>query len=263
MGIVKDITGQRFNKLVAIKQVDKPAHINNRSIYWLFQCDCGNTAVLNGSAVRFGNTTSCGCHGRSVGGARNFDDLSGLKVGKLTVNHRAEDTPSGNTRWWATCECGTFKRYPAYELKHGRPGHCGCNRGNITTMPEYKVWQSMKKRCEKLYSRNESYIARGIKVCDRWINSFDAFIADMGNRPSNKHCIDRINNDLGYSPDNCRWVLPIVNANNRSTNVTITYKGETRTMTEWARHLGYSKNGFKYRIKNWSIEDAFNKPKHK
>lgn len=90
---------------------------------------------------------------------------------------------------------------------------------------EYTIWIELRRRCIDP-NRHEypMYGARGITVCDAWLNSFDAFYNDMGPRPSKKHSIDRIDISLGYSPDNCRWATPKEQARNRRNTVRVTYR---------------------------------------
>jgi len=106
---------------------------------------------------------------------------------------------------------------------------------------EYNTWCSMRQRCNnKNATSYRNYGARGITVCDRWNTSFMSFLADMGKKPSSEHTIDRINNDLGYSPENCRWALMDEQCNNRRSNRRVTINGETKTISQWARKSGLS-----------------------
>lgn len=96
----------------------------------------------------------------------------------------------------------------------------------------------MKNRCmnpnDTFYSK---YGGRGIKVCNRWLD-YSNFISDMGRKPTSKHTLDRINNDGDYEPANCRWATPIEQANNKRNTKTVTYRGKTDTVANWARELG-------------------------
>lgn len=109
----------------------------------------------------------------------------------------------------------------------------------VMSRPEYGVWASMIQRCTnpntKTFAR---YGGRGITVCDGWLHSFEAFLADVGPRPSFAHSLDRIDNDGNYEPGNCRWIEKRLQARNTSANVTLTFNGETRTAAEWAELLG-------------------------
>lgn len=104
--------------------------------------------------------------------------------------------------------------------------------------PEYWSWASMRGRC--LNPKNPAYRnygGRGITICDRW-QRFEHFLADMGPRPSRAHSIDRIDNNGSYEPGNCRWATADVQSNNRRSNRRITINGETKGVSQWARHLG-------------------------
>lgn len=128
---------------------------------------------------------------------------------------------------------------------------------------EHHAWLGMKQRC---YNENNPkyplYGGRGIRVCDRWLDSFEAFYEDMGDRPSDSHSLDRIDNDGNYEPDNCRWATPKQQARNRSTNHDITYRGETKTLKEWAKELGMNRITLFTRLERlgWDVEKAFTEP---
>jgi hypothetical protein len=119
------------------------------------------------------------------------------------------------------------------------------------------VWWSMRQRCENrncpCYPR---YGGKGITVCDRWKN-FDAFYADMGTRPSDKHSIDRIDRNGSYSPENCRWATSQEQNRNHSKNVLLKFKGQTRLLCEWAEIQNINHSTVRNRLaKGWSISDA-------
>ncbi len=127
----------------------------------------------------------------------------------------------------------------------------------------YRKWNSMIQRCNnpsqdsyKLYNKKK------IKVCKRWLNFFN-FYADMGECPKGL-TLDRINNNKGYTPDNCRWTTPQQQANNRTTNRFLKFNNKRQTCAEWSRETGLSTKTIHYRLKSgWSIKDTLTKPLRK
>lgn len=197
-------------------------------------------------------------------------NLAGEKFGKWTVIQFAHMKHS--SYWLCRCECGNESVVLGSALKNGRSSCCSdCNPGNtkhgMKGTPEYKTWLWMKRRCNSPTQAIKDYPfygGRGIKVCERWENSFDAFYNDMGKRPSKKHTLDRIDNDGPYSPENCRWVTRKKQANNRRNNVNITFSGQTMTVAQWARVIGISENTLRSRLyHNWPIERALTEPPRK
>lgn len=107
----------------------------------------------------------------------------------------------------------------------------------ISSHPLYQTWLSMKDRCNNYANpQYKHYGLRGIKVCNKWNKSFFHFISDMRMKPSSEYSLDRINNSGNYTPDNCRWATSKVQNNNKRTNRQITFGGETKNFTEWAKH---------------------------
>lgn len=129
--------------------------------------------------------------------------------------------------------------------------------GDHNRPPEYGVWQAMVQRCTNPNCKTwHRYGGRGIRVCDRW-RTYENFIADMGPRPSAAHSIDRIDNNRGYTPSNCRWVTIRVQANNTRWNRRIMVKGRTATIAEWARITGLKGNTILCRLRaGWTPERA-------
>jgi hypothetical protein len=135
----------------------------------------------------------------------------------------------------------------------------GCSGGKGRhPMPEYAVWQSMKARCYNPNSqRYRNYEGRGIAVCEEWRNSFESFLAYIGLRPSSKYTIDRIDNNGNYEPGNVRWSLPVIQANNRSSNRILVINKRSLTITEWALQTGIKESTIRERLRRgWNPEWA-------
>lgn len=134
----------------------------------------------------------------------------------------------------------------------------------MTGTTTFKSWQSMKERCS--LPSNRSYVeygAVGIVVCDRWRNSFQAFLDDMGPRPEGK-TLDRIDGSKGYEPGNCRWATPLEQVINRKMTHWIEAFGQRRTLTEWAMATGLSRSGLLERLnKGMPPEAALSLPSRK
>lgn len=125
----------------------------------------------------------------------------------------------------------------------------------------YSIWCRMKTRCNNKKSTQwKWYGAIGIKVCDRWNSSFEAFLADMGDCPSRGHSIERIDNTKGYEPGNCRWATTKEQANNRRSNTVIEFNGKSQTLMQWCEELGLKRAtvGWRYRA-GWPLEKVFSR----
>jgi hypothetical protein len=144
-----------------------------------------------------------------------LENLVGQRFGRLTVIARAESWDSA-VRWQCFCDCGETSVSPSKTLKRGTTLSCGClgkerakaalTKHGRTETAEYRIWTDMKTRCYNHRSKHwKNWGGRGITVCDEWLHDFAAFFAHIGERPSREYSIDRINNDLGYTPGNVRW----------------------------------------------------------
>jgi hypothetical protein len=154
-------------------------------------------------------------------------DLTGRRFGKLTGASFSHVDKHRKVHWLCRCDCGGEKVVATASLRSGKTVSCGCvqkashfeihgyakKQGRPS---EYRIWTLMRDRCRNpKNNRWDRYGGRGISVCERW-DSFEAFLADMGPRPSLKHSIDRKNNDGNYEPGNCRWATTTEQANNTS-----------------------------------------------
>lgn len=192
----------------------------------------------------------------------------GQKFGKLTVKEK-HGSRNNRTLWLCQCECGNNTIVNRRYLINGDTKSCGClkkkpqvNTHRMSKTPEYVTWCSIKNRCyNKNQKKYKDYGGRGIKVCDRWKNSFINFYSDMGKRPSKAHSIDRINNNDDYSPDNCKWSTPIEQANNTRSNRTIEINGEVKTLAQWCRFYNINHAVVKVRIfRGWPVIKALTTP---
>ena len=128
--------------------------------------------------------------------------------------------------------------------------------------PTYMVWRTMKDRCLSPTARNfHRYGGRGIKVCDRWLTSFENFYADMGEQPQGL-VLDRKDNDGNYEPANCHWTTRSANSRNRADNRLLTFKGRTMTVADWADATKLPHATIRGRLNmGWPIERALTQPK--
>jgi len=194
----------------------------------------------------------------------------GTKFDRLTVVSAPVRTKN-RVFYQCLCICGTEKPINGVELRGGQRS-CGCLRDDIgnhrthgyAKTPIYICWCNMIARCEnKNSTQYVRYGARGIKVCDRWRQSFEAFLEDMG-FPPDGYEIDRIDNDLGYEPKNCRWATKSQQARNTSMTTKITFRGETRPLSDWCETFGLKTNTFRSRLRyGWDLERAFLTPLHR
>lgn len=172
-------------------------------------------------------------------------DLVGRVVNKLRVLRRV-DNVGKQPAWLCVCECGTEKRFLGMRLRSADAIDCGCGASQrrsevqrshgMTNTPEFRTWTGARARCTNPNNPNYfRYGGRGITFCKEWL-VFENFYRDMGPRPAGTS-LDRIDNDRGYSPDNCRWATGEQQCNNRRSSIFVTFDGETRTLVQWARHF--------------------------
>ena len=181
-------------------------------------------------------------------------DLTGKTFGRWSVVKRAENSPQGQAMWLCRCECGNERAMLSILLRRGISRSCGClhrddlvkrntvHGGSVigNRKAEYNIWSGVIKRCTNPKCRAwKNYGGRGITICDRWRHSFANFLADVGERPSIKHSLDRYPDQNGnYEPGNVRWATAKEQCRNKRNNRLITLNGETRCVAEWADVLG-------------------------
>jgi hypothetical protein len=194
----------------------------------------------------------------------------GEKFGRLLVIEKSEK----RNYYICKCDCETVKQVRQDHLKTGKTSSCGCLHKELASArtsalheknikhglcksKTYSIWNSMRNRCNNKNGKFYSYYGgRGITVCHEWDN-FNNFYADMGECPQYM-TIDRIDNNKGYSKENCQWATRTEQQNNRNVCRFITWNGETHTITEWSRKTGIHHNTITERFnKGWQLDQVF------
>jgi hypothetical protein len=210
--------------------------------------------------------------------------MMGKKFGRLTVIGRAENAKNRQAEWFCDCDCGTKNvKKNGNRLRSGHTTSCGCVHSEVCAKMltkhgyaagelsrAYETWQNIKDRCfnpnNKAYSR---YGGIGIVICKGWRESYPNFLASMGERPSDEHSIDRIDNSGNYSCGqcgqcvengwvaNCRWATRLEQGRNKRNNIFLTVNNVSRCLAEWARETGINPGTLQRRVAaGWSHEDA-------
>lgn len=193
--------------------------------------------------------------------------MIGKRFDRLTVVAETNKrNKSGSIYYLCKCDCGKEKIIDGTNLRYGVTRSCGCYNREIISKENpvyntklYHVYCGMKRRCYNLNDRSyHNYGGRGITICDEW-ESFENFQKwALENGYSESLWIDRIDNDKGYSPDNCRWTTPKEQQNNKRTCIFITINGVTKSLTMWAEEAGIKPSTLQRRIKlGWKEEDLF------
>jgi len=217
---VKDLTGEKFGRLTVVGLIGFQKSGSRMRPRFLCQCDCGGEHTALAPSLRGGWVKSCGCLAK---------------------------------------ECGrlSFEKY----LKGRKPAPPANKTHGMSHRPEHNAWNGMKQRCSNPKNkRYPIYGGRGITVCQRWRDSFEAFYADMGPRPSDGHSIDRINPDGNYEPGNCRWATLEEQANNKRDNHYIWHEGRRVTLSQAQAITGISQKVLYYRIAKMWPEDRWFEP---
>lgn len=185
-----------------------------------------------------------------------LDDLKGKQFGYWTVIEKdSEKGYKGAIKWICQCKCGTIRSVLAHSLKNGRSQSCGCKPANLKGINKkhgesntrlFHIWASMKKRCKNPFGKDaKTYKDRNITVCDEW-NDYIVFRDwALSHGYDETLTIDRIDNDKGYSPENCRWITIEEQQRNKQNTIRVTYKGEQHSLRSLCLKLGFSTNDYK------------------
>jgi hypothetical protein len=200
-------------------------------------------------------------------------DLSGQRFGYWTVLEWDALATCGKRYWICRCDCGQIRSIVANTLFSGKSRSCGCShytRGRLSGTPEYNIWRAMINRCYRSTTNHfNHYGGRGICVCERYRNSFRAFLDDLGDRPRPGLSLDRINTLGNYScgkceqcqqnhwPCNIRWATSEQQVRNYASNLWFTHNGTTMILKDWAAHVGIKYSTLYKRVKDgWEFSRA-------
>lgn len=214
----------------------------------------------------------------------NINDYVGLKYGRLTIIKEGSCIKYNRTimrKVLCKCDCGNKKEIDLNSIKRGKSTSCGCFNKEFAKKnhtkhglamistgirhPDYNIWTKLKGRClnpnDKSYKH---YGGRGIKICDRWMHSFENFIEDLGWRPSQKYSIERIDYNKDYCPENCKWILKSEQTKNCRRVKLITYNGKEHCLTDLCKLLGLVYSTMRHRVYDLGIpfEEAAKYPQH-
>lgn len=186
--------------------------------------------------------------------AKTVQEMVGKKYGRLTTIRFDRKDKNGNCYLFCLCDCGTYHTARTYCLKIGRTKSCGCwgreraiTHGDTDSV-EFLTWEGIRGRCQcKTHNQYHNYGGRGIDLSDDWLK-YENFLRDMGRKPSPEHSIDRINNNKGYSKENCRWATQKEQCRNKRNNTMIEFEGRKQCLIEWAEETGISSQTLGKRI---------------
>ncbi len=283
---VLELIGRRFGMLMVVDHT----MIEHRT-RWRCVCDCGGTSLVTTRNLTSGNSTTCGCGKRPKGPRK---DLAGRKFGKLAVVELARMKRTGPLGciavWRCLCDCGNHCEALVSALLSGKKKSCGClmreagarnrllakgpgPRHGRSGTRIHRIWKGMRTRCtNKNVPCYPRYGGRGIRICAHW-GSFENFLADMGDPPTEKHSIDRVDNNRNYSCGhcqecvangwiaNCSWATGKQQTRHTRRSRMITVDGVTEPMAYWCEKYGVKHSLIKDRLRmGWSDSDAVKLP---
>ena len=235
--------GKHFNMVTVLRINEDIPHGCHKEINYVCKCDCGKEFNCKKSEIKYETKYSCGCRNRLK------YELAGKRFGKLVVIKSLGLNKHKEMKWLCKCDCGKESAVTSYCLRNGSTKSCGClknfkNMNKNVNKPHYKkihnCYVNMETRCFNKKSKSyDRYGERGITICEEWNKNFSAFYDwCMENGFEENLTLDRIDNDKGYEPQNCRWTTNKVQSNNRSSNLLIEHGGVTKTLSQWSDFLG-------------------------
>ncbi|SSY69947.1 Uncharacterised protein [Priestia megaterium] len=249
-GPSKDLIGKTFGKLTVVEY----AGSKNLNHMWKCKCECGEETTVRTTYLNNGHTKSCGCLRKE---SKFREDLTGQVFGRLTVIEYAGSKGTNYGLWKCKCECGKETISRLDTLKNGNAKSCGCLTRNgessithgLSKHRLYSIYENMRKRCnDPSHKAYKHYGGRGIKICEAWSNSVEAFIRDMGDSFEEGLTLERKDVNGNYSPENCKWATMIEQGSNRRNNRHITVFGEKMTVIQASRKYNINVSTLRHRL---------------
>jgi hypothetical protein len=265
MGNFRDLTGQQFGRLTAIRL--SHCDIRWHHLFWLCKCSCGGEQAIVASDLTSGKRISCGQ-------CKRIKDITGQRFGNLLIIKAVYQDKKNAWHWLCKCDCGNEKIISGVNIRSGHTQSCGCyNRERTlethithgkTDSKIHYTYINMKQRClNSNHPEYHNYGGRGITVCERWLGSegFINFYRDMGDPPV-KHELDRINNNGDYEPGNCRWATSSEQSRNTRMTIMLERNGENKSLSDWADIFNIRAKTLWSRlyVSKWDQERAFTEP---
>lgn len=260
-----NLAGKNFGRLTAVYPI-----VEKGKRKWFCHCSCGKTTIVATSKLTSGHTQSCGCLQRERTSEASRIDLLGRQFGRLTVIKYGR-TDHGKAMWKCHCICGNDVIVASENLIQGKTKSCGCIRKEKTAKlkyshglhghPLYRCWRNMLDRCQNPKNKEfNRYGGRGINVCEEWKKFKNFYHWAIKHGYSEDLTIERVDNDLGYNPQNCIWADRYTQSRNRSDNHYIEFNGEKKILKDWADETGISESLIRHRLAaGWNVKEALNR----
>lgn len=269
----KDLSGNRIGGITVVK----PIHKNGKPLEWECMCECGNVVFRSTTSLRDTKIknvyTTCGCIHRNIDGRERSvvgQTIAELHVLSFDLPKRIYtcETANGDIIYCSTSElCSRIWRYNKnFDKNQERKNFLlsvGCNDEKEYSKKSRRIHHVlflMKQRCyDKSSPVYHHYGGRGIKIYNEWLENSKSFVIwSLQNGYKENLEIDRIDNNDGYYPENCRWTDKLTNANNKRNNKYIEFKNRTQTLAQWCRELeiDYKKTHYLIKYKNYSLQEC-------
>jgi hypothetical protein len=257
-----DLLNKKFNRLLVVKEVGRDKKNN---VLWECLCDCGKITFGCTTDIKNGHKKSCGCYQSEQTSKAVSLDVCGQKFGRLLVVERLGSYNKRESYFKCICDCGNELNVKLGHLKSGNTKSCGCYKSEIRTKlntthgnaksknrsTEYVSYHAMISRC---YNKNQrsyaDYGGKGVIVCDRWLNSFENFLEDMGKKPNSNYTLERIRVNGIYEPNNCKWITRAEQSKNKRTSVWHEHNGVKMILSDWAKFLNVHPSAIRLKIRS-------------